>query len=228
MNPGQLRCVFQGILVLVIQSVAARDSLALASPCAVSTDPTFRNPTIKANTFIRKGLGEFEAPRGQSKHKGVDILVRSNFPSKAAYAVFALAAGTVAYAQLNGGLAAGYGNVVVVDHGQDCYTLYAHLASEPFSSPEGNLDVRVGDAVAAGQLIGYFVKTDTDIGSSGNAVELDHVLRSQVHIEVFQAKSGRRGPGALKDTILPGAVLLNPTDLLLGLGYKIEKTAGEP
>lgn len=49
------------------------------------------------------------------------------------------------------------GNYVVVKHGEDAYSLYAHL--QP-----GSLRVRAGDVVAAGQTIGL-------LGSSGNSTE---------------------------------------------------------
>lgn len=55
------------------------------------------------------------------------------------------------------GLVAITGNYVMIDHGKDEYSLYAHL--QP-----GSVRVRVGDQVKAGEVIGK-------LGSSGNSTE---------------------------------------------------------
>lgn len=68
-------------------------------------------------------------------HQGVDIAVAYGRDVKAA------AEGTVAFA----GVQHGYGNTVVIDHGDGRQTRYAHL-SEPL--------VRAGDVVAEGQIVG--------------------------------------------------------------------------
>ena len=60
--------------------------------------------------------------------------------------VYAVAAGRVRYA----GRFRGYGNVVILDHGSDHFTVSAHL---------DRIDVRLGDAVAAGTPIGAVGET---------------------------------------------------------------------
>src|SRR5258706_11864192 len=85
-------------------------------------------------TFIRKGNGEWAAPRpGDAPHGGVDIIVNSSYPDNGPYAVHPISAGTVAYSQINGSETKGYGNAIVIDHGSNCYSLYAHLANAPFT-----------------------------------------------------------------------------------------------
>src|SRR5262249_49482845 len=81
-------------------------------------------PDARTATF-RKGIA-WEAPPGTP--------------------VYAVAAGRVRYA----GRFQGYGNVVILDHGSDHFTVSAHL---------DRIDVRLGDAVAAGTPIGAVGET---------------------------------------------------------------------
>lgn len=71
-------------------------------------------------------------------HKGVDIAAFLGSP------VLAADSGVVSVAR-QGGYNAGYGNYVVINHGNGFTTLYAHLSS---------VSVRQGDVVAQGQRIG--------------------------------------------------------------------------
>jgi murein DD-endopeptidase MepM/ murein hydrolase activator NlpD len=81
--------------------------------------------------------------RGGRMHEGVDITVSSGTP------VVAAASGTVIYA----GWLGGYGNLVVVDHGNGLSTAYAH---------NSGFAVGVGASVGQGQTIAYS-------GSTGNS-----------------------------------------------------------
>jgi murein DD-endopeptidase MepM/ murein hydrolase activator NlpD len=85
-------------------------------------------------------------------HEGIDLAVGSGTP------VVSAAAGTVIVA----GWMGGYGNLVVVDHGNGTSTAYGHNTS---------LTVGVGQSVAQGQLIAY----------SGNT---GHSTGPHVHFEV--------------------------------------------
>jgi murein DD-endopeptidase MepM/ murein hydrolase activator NlpD len=85
-------------------------------------------------------------------HEGIDIAVSSGTP------VVAAAAGTVIVA----GWLGGYGNLVVVDHGNGISTAYGHNTS---------VAVGVGQSVAQGQLVAY----------SGNT---GHSTGPHVHFEV--------------------------------------------
>lgn len=82
--------------------------------------------------------------RNGRMHSGIDILAREGS------AVRAAGYGVVVYA---GNGMHGYGNAVVLDHGNGITTLYAHLKS---------IRVQSGDAVAAGSVIGT-------VGETGNA-----------------------------------------------------------
>jgi murein DD-endopeptidase MepM/ murein hydrolase activator NlpD len=85
-------------------------------------------------------------------HEGIDIGCASGAPNRAA------AAGTVIYA----GWMSGYGNLVVIDHGNGLSTAYAHASS---------LAVSVGQSVSQGQTVSY-------VGSTG------HSAGPHLHFEV--------------------------------------------
>jgi murein DD-endopeptidase MepM/ murein hydrolase activator NlpD len=76
-------------------------------------------------------------------HEGIDITASSGTP------IWAAAAGTVIWASWRGG----YGNCVVVDHGNGLATLYAHASS---------ILVGVGQSVGQGEMIAL-------VGSTGNS-----------------------------------------------------------
>lgn len=91
-------------------------------------------------------------PRWGRMHEGLDIAGGYGTPIAAA------AGGTVIVAGWNGG----YGNLVVVDHGNGLSTAYAHMAS---------VAVRVGQSVGQGTVVGA-------MGSTGNSTGV------HVHFEV--------------------------------------------
>lgn len=94
----------------------------------------------------------FGARWGRS-HKGLDIGAPKGTPIKAA------AAGTVTLAQY--GYGGGYGNHVIISHGNGIQTLYGHCTS---------LNVKVGQQVAQGQVIATVGNTGD---STGNHLHLE-------------------------------------------------------
>jgi murein DD-endopeptidase MepM/ murein hydrolase activator NlpD len=86
---------------------------------------------------ITSRMGERVDPvdGSHSHHRGVDLAAKVGTP------VHSAGPGRVVRA----GEASGYGNLVVVDHGDGVETRYAHL---------DRIDVRVGDTLAAGQALG--------------------------------------------------------------------------
>jgi murein DD-endopeptidase MepM/ murein hydrolase activator NlpD len=78
-------------------------------------------------------------------HTGLDL------QGDAGDAVRATASGTVTHAGWSGG----YGRVVDIDHGNGLSTRYAHLSS---------IDVRVGQAVRSGQIVGKIGSTGRSTG----------------------------------------------------------------
>lgn len=89
-----------------------------------------------APAFAWPIAGPITQPFGNNGHPGIDIGGANGGP------VGAPAAGTVTYAQFNNG---GYGNLVEIDHGNGWTTKVAHLS---------RIDVRVGQQVARGQMVG--------------------------------------------------------------------------
>jgi murein DD-endopeptidase MepM/ murein hydrolase activator NlpD len=109
-----------------------------------------------ATVVVRSGSGAVAWPvsgpvtsgfgiRWGRMHEGIDIAVAEGTPVRAA------AAGTVIYA----GWLGGYGNLVVVDHGNGLSTAYAHNSS---------LGVGVGQSVAAGEVVSYSGNTGNSTG----------------------------------------------------------------
>ena len=81
----------------------------------------------------------------QKLHTGVDINVAYGTP------VYAADGGTVILAGWNGG----YGNCIVINHGNGLTTLYGHMSS---------LVASVGQSVSKGQVIGYVGSTGASTG----------------------------------------------------------------
>lgn len=98
----------------------------------------------------------------QSIHgwNGVDLGAPSGTP------IYAAAAGTVIVSKV-GGYNGGYGNYVVIDHGNGTQTLYAHLSSD---------SVSVGQSVSKGERIG-------GVGRTGDATG------NHLHFEVRGARN---------------------------------------
>jgi murein DD-endopeptidase MepM/ murein hydrolase activator NlpD len=88
-------------------------------------------------------LGDPFGPRGVMFHAGVDLIAPLGTP------VAAAAPGRVEFVGANDG----WGNLVVVSHESEVDTLYAHLS---------RMDVRVGQTVAAGTILGR-------VGATGDA-----------------------------------------------------------
>jgi murein DD-endopeptidase MepM/ murein hydrolase activator NlpD len=92
---------------------------------------------------------------------GIDLGAPSGTP------VYASAPGTIIISKNNGAWNGGYGNYVVITHGNGSQTLYAHLSRAAVTS---------GQSVGRGQLIGY-------VGTTGR------VTGSHLHFEVRGAQN---------------------------------------
>jgi hypothetical protein len=157
----------------------------------------------------------FGAPRaGGKNHQGVDIVANQSSPDKSIYAVRATAAGSVAYARMNGTPNTGYGYTVVVDHANGFYTLYAHLAINASTGL-----VTLGQSVAQGDVLGYLADLANGEMSSGNARAVAPYDKIQLHLECMEAPMGRSSTSGLA-AIKQGATIDDPTARLLVLGYQ--------
>lgn len=99
-------------------------------------------PTVR-NIIDYFGTRWFEEEQRYENHKGIDI----NKPGCGGEAVVASAGGTVLQA---GDRNDGYGECVIIDHGNGLITRYAHNRS---------VAVNVGDEVVQGQVISYIGQT---------------------------------------------------------------------
>jgi murein DD-endopeptidase MepM/ murein hydrolase activator NlpD len=132
-------------LAAVSASLAAKIRAAQsAPPPSPSSPPSSGIPPPSSSGLIWPVSGPLTSPYGPrclangdcSFHPGIDIAVPTGTPIRAA------AAGTVIYA----GWLGGYGNLVVIDHGNQLATAYGHQSS----IAAGN-----GSVVSQGQVIGY-------------------------------------------------------------------------
>lgn len=167
------------------------------------------------------------------------------------FEVYAVGDGKISYARLNKGIKkndkgieknsgvdTGLGFTVIIDHGKGLYSLYSHLAQDPKTNQcfpkkhveeEGKtLTVKKGDAVKAGQIIGYMgqlkpvAATEYD-GPTGNATKTDQPV--QLHFELFHEDAGKNSSGTIsKIASKEKRGIIDPTELLIKLGYD-KKTA---
>ena len=119
-------------------AAAIRDSQAEAGSAGTGA-PSAAGLVWPVDGVVVSGFGM----RWGRMHEGIDIAASSGTPIRAA------AAGTVIYA----GWLGGYGNLVVVDHGNGLATAYAHASS---------ILVGVGQEVAQGETVAL-------VGSTGHA-----------------------------------------------------------
>ena len=137
---------------LLAQSATLAARIRSAQSSAVVPGPT--GPASAAGLVwpVHGVLTSYYGWRWGRMHEGIDLAVPSGTP------VVASASGTVVVA----GWMGGYGNLVVVDHGNGLATAYGHNSS---------VTVGYGQSVAQGQLIAY----------SGNT---GHSTGPHVHFEV--------------------------------------------
>lgn len=100
---------------------------------------------------ITSRFGSREAIRDH-EHKGLDIAAKTGTPIKA------VADGTI----IHSGVMGGYGNLIIIDHGNGVKTYYGHCSK---------LYVKKGDTVKAGKVIAA-------VGTTGNSTG------SHLHLEV--------------------------------------------
>jgi len=128
------RAVGAAILILGILGCASGRRAAEVEPVPSGW------PVQRASAVV---TSEFGAPRGKSRHEGIDL------SAPAGTSVTATADGVVAFADRSGD----FGRLVIIDHGFGWQTRYAHLK---------RIKVKEGKKVARGDVIGT-------IGKSGNA-----------------------------------------------------------
>lgn len=145
-NAGQL---------LRVSPQQTASSPSQAKPTTKPVPSTPARPAVSAITLQWPATGQVIGKFNGSSNKGIDIAGKAGDPVRAA------ASGTVAYA--GKGIRA-YGNLLIIKHGNDYLTAYAHNQT---------LLVKEGQAVKAGQQI-------ATLGRSGSTRDMLHFeLRRQ-------------------------------------------------
>ena len=138
----------------VQESAIAEWNRRIAEPPQVSRSTNTPGSLVRPATGARTGW--FGEGRRSHRHTGIDFDGITGDP------VFAAGSGTVVHAGGAPGGYAGYGQMVMIDHGNGVQTLYAHLS---------RVRVRVGEVVRPGDDVGA-------IGTTGS------VTGSHLHFEV--------------------------------------------
>lgn len=112
-------------------------------------DPVWNWPTAASGYYSCPVPGAV-LTQGLHGHNGVDLAIRYGTP------ILAAAGGTVAISKSDGRYNGGYGNFVMLSHGNGSQTLYAHMSKTAVS---------LGDHVSAGQVIGYVGLTGLTTGA---------------------------------------------------------------
>lgn len=146
-----------------------------------ASTPTSNKCTF--NGFIWPTSGTFTSgygPRGRGMHRGVDIAAPVGTP------IYAAAPGTVTKTVTNCATIGcdGWGNYIIIDHGNGYTSLYAHLQS-------GGVQVRQGQKVCQGEQIGL-------MGSSGRSTG------PHLHFEIKKG-SNHVNPGTPSKNVSAGS-----------------------
>jgi murein DD-endopeptidase MepM/ murein hydrolase activator NlpD len=208
------------ISLLCVATCLIKPAIAQQSRCdSLLNGVNVIAPTNTSKTVIRGSKGQFTSLRsglgGTSQHYAVDLMPTATNPGMEEHEVRAIADGVVAYARFNGATPTdSFGNTVVIDHRNGCYTLYGHLVG---------YTVRVNQEVSRGTVIGYFAFLAIAQQSTGNAANSGALIsRNQLHFEVFAEDVGKWGTGRLMDEFpRRRSNRLNPEPLLKSLGYEV-------
>ncbi len=160
----------KGGVLKVGQSLSVPVKVANASRQKIEFRRVFLYPVLNARVSSR--FGKRRDPfhtGGGGYHTGIDLAGPQGAP------ILASAEGTVTFAGVNGG----YGNSVIVDHGNGYRTMYAHCAK---------ITVEEGTKVKAGTVIGA-------VGRTGSATG------SHLHFEVFYNGKRINPEAALRKTL---------------------------
>ena len=140
MVPGGHREFVQWIIPTVARG---RSGTAVVNGTACGAGPVGSGAFVWPSPFHYVGGNEY-----WSGHLGIDIAATEGTP------IVAADAGVITIAQ--GGWNGGYGNLVMIDHGNDWVTVYGHLSQ---------INVVPCQAVYAGQLIGLAGNTGNSFGA---------------------------------------------------------------
>lgn len=145
-------------------------------PAASNEVDGYINPVEGYSINSGYGMRNHPVQGGKKFHTGVDIAAPAGTP------VRAVKSGTVTKISNNQRPYSGFGNAIVVDHGDGYQTVYAHLSK---------FACKQGDKVKQGQIIGY-------VGSTG--------MSTGNHLHFIVQKTGFTAPNA-GNTVNPAPLL---------------------
>jgi len=140
--------------IQTVTQLAAKDSLNNNIRKIVEEEQKRKESTIEGvylavkpvTGHITSRFGSYESIRTHA-HKGIDIAAPNGTP------IYAAAEGTITYAEYNTG---GYGNLIIIDHGNGVKTYYGHCSK---------LYVKEGGKVTAGDKIAAVGSTGRSTGN---------------------------------------------------------------
>ena len=134
--------------VVVVKTVASSGGGSGIGASGMNTSSTVVDLGINLIRPVSGVITSRYGPRSRDNHKGLDIGTSYGTP------IYAAAAGTVSTSAY--GYNGGYGNYVIINHGNGVQTLYAHCSS---------LCVSQGEKVSQGQLIAKVGSTGISTGN---------------------------------------------------------------
>jgi murein DD-endopeptidase MepM/ murein hydrolase activator NlpD len=143
-----------------------RDNPAIAQILGVGACGAVSGGAVGTGTFIWPANARYLSGNDYSpetNHRGIDIAGSIGSP------VYATDSGVIVYAGWND---YGYGNMIMIDHGNGWQSLYAHLSE---------IDVICSQSVGQGDVIGL-------IGSTGNSTG------AHLHFELMNTEYGKVNP----------------------------------
>lgn len=148
------------------------------------------NPTISTRVTSHFGTRTNPITKVRDFHHGTDFgALRQGVQGDP---LFAVADGTVVVSKVDGkGITRGYGNYIVVQH-DGFATLYAHIRS---------LDVKVGQTVKAGQVIGSMGNTGASTNPHLHFELIEGLYRDRKRIDPINYIISKSESQALNDNI---------------------------
>lgn len=134
------KCIFSAVL---LASIFSSDFAFAESPFGLES---FVYPILSPKLTSKFGNRKHPVYKHTKHHDGVDLAVPANSH------VRAVAAGTVVFADKHGG----YGRLITILHNDGHASMYGHLLK---------INVKVGDTIKPGQVIGLVGKSGTATGN---------------------------------------------------------------
>lgn len=182
LKPG-LKLIIPDAEPIVVETPAPKPQAKTTKPTSSTTQKsmTSNTPSVKIDTNEKEeDYEDYDQTQNSSTRSGYTIPVPGSVLTQGLHAVnavdlaaptgtpiYAIKSGTVIVAKGGGAYNGGFGNMIVIDHGNGTKSLYAHLSK---------VNVKVGDSIDQGEKIG-------NVGNTGRSTG------PHVHLEVHGGKN---------------------------------------